>query len=201
MMQYQAYFAKLRNLMVAMLAVLTLSLLISTDISFAADAKVKAAQEALIKLGYDPGDPDGAWGSGSRKALNEFQKANGFKTTKNLNAGMHDALSLMAGGAKKIEKLLTEDRVGKTLVSAQWKVYYSPEGKKIVKSKRGIRTAKWYKKDDGTYCEYVFAAKKDDCGGEFELKFVIFNQDNRYVYFRPSGKKAFDFELVEGNKF
>jgi len=39
---------------------------------------VKAAQEALVRLGYDVGKPDGAWGPKSRAAMNELRRANGL---------------------------------------------------------------------------------------------------------------------------
>ena len=45
----------------------------------AGKAETKKAQEALTQLGYDLGEPDGAWGGKSRKALNAFQEKEGFK--------------------------------------------------------------------------------------------------------------------------
>ena len=39
---------------------------------------VKQLQERLIELGYDPGEPDGAFGNGTRDAVIAFQRRNGL---------------------------------------------------------------------------------------------------------------------------
>lgn len=39
---------------------------------------IVAAQEALIRLGYDVGKPDGKWGGKSRKAMNDLREKNGL---------------------------------------------------------------------------------------------------------------------------
>jgi poly(beta-D-mannuronate) lyase len=41
-------------------------------------ATVKAAQEALTRLGYDVGTPDGAWGPKSRAAMNQLRAQHGL---------------------------------------------------------------------------------------------------------------------------
>lgn len=40
--------------------------------------EVRQLQERLIELGYDPGEPDGAFGNGTREAVIAFQRRNGL---------------------------------------------------------------------------------------------------------------------------
>lgn len=42
--------------------------------------EVRRLQERLTELGYEPGAADGIYGSGTKKAVRAFQKANGLKT-------------------------------------------------------------------------------------------------------------------------
>jgi peptidoglycan hydrolase-like protein with peptidoglycan-binding domain len=165
----------------------------------AASTKIKKAQEILVQLGYNPGEPDGAWGGKSREALNAFQEAQGFDTTRNLTKGASLALELVSKGAKKTP-LPVADRVGNTLVlDVGARIYYSPEGKKSVRLPNGkILSAKWRKKEDGTYCEYVFTTKKEDCVGAFEAGFVIYFHDNNWIYFEKNGKKKYGISMVKG---
>ena len=167
----------------------------------AGKAEVMAAQEALAKLGYDPGTPDGAWGGKSRKALNEFQKAHGLKATRKLSKGPALALKLAAAGAKPAP-LPMADRVGNTLIlDVGARVYYSPDGQKILRLPNGkTAKAKWEKKADGTYCEFIFSTKKMDCGEKFEQQFVVFKLDNKWTYFEKNGKKKWGIELADGDK-
>ena len=167
----------------------------------AGDAKVMAAQEALAKLGYDPGTPDGSWGGKSRKALNAFQKAHGLKPTRRLGKGPALALELAAAGAKSVP-LPMADRVGNTLIlDVGARVYYSPDGQKILRLPNGkVIKAKWKKKADGTYCEFVFAIKKMDCGDKFEKRFVIFKLDDKWTYFEKNGKKKWGMKLADGDQ-
>ncbi|MGI9405464.1 MAG: peptidoglycan-binding domain-containing protein [Hyphomicrobiaceae bacterium] len=169
--------------------------------SAAADEKTKTAQEALAKLGYDPGVIDGAWGASSRKALNEFQKALGFKTTKGLNAGLRDALNLAAAGAEKTEAP-RGDKIGKTLIGTDgWRVYYNPNGEKKLKTRDGkTLIKKWRKKTDGTFCEYTFSVKKNLCGTEIGKGTVTLKSGVNWTMFKASGKKMFTFEMVDGNQ-
>lgn len=167
----------------------------------AGKAEVMAAQEALAKLGYDPGTPDGAWGGKSRKALNAFQKAHGLKATRKLSKGPALALELAAAGAKAAP-LPMADRIGKTLIlDVGARVYYSPDGQKILRLPNGkTAEAKWEKKADGTYCEYIFSSKKMDCGENFEKQFVVFHLDNKWTYFEKNGKKKWGIELADGDQ-
>src|SRR5262245_61335308 len=43
---------------------------------------ITAAQEALVRLGYDPGAIDGAWGAKARAAMNALREANGLPPAK-----------------------------------------------------------------------------------------------------------------------
>jgi len=174
---------------------------LASDELRAASAKVKAAQKALITLGYDPGVADGAWGKASRSALNQFQKAYGFKVTRSLGSGMAEALGLVASGAKLVE-VLGDKVVGKTLIGdAGWRVYYSPDGVKTIKFKNGKKLKKnWRKKSDGTYCEYSFLAKKELCGDKLGAGIVILKAEDKWFYFATNGKKKFAHKMVDGEQ-
>jgi hypothetical protein len=54
---------------------------------------LKAIQALLNNAGYDAGTPDGAWGNGSKRAMRNFQEAEGLKIT-----GAPDEASLRALG-------------------------------------------------------------------------------------------------------
>jgi Putative peptidoglycan binding domain len=56
-------------------------------------ARVKEIQEALVKAGFLHEKPDGVWGSGTRDAMKQFQKQNGFTPT-----GLPEAKPLMLLG-------------------------------------------------------------------------------------------------------
>ncbi len=61
-------------------AVLLIVLTVGQSAAFEYDAKrtVTAAQEALVRLGYDPGLVDGQWGGKTREAMNALRSANGL---------------------------------------------------------------------------------------------------------------------------
>ena len=54
--------------------------------------QVKAAQDALVKYGFDNFYVDGRFGSLMGKAVREFQKARGLRITGEINAGTWEAL-------------------------------------------------------------------------------------------------------------
>lgn len=49
--------------------------------------RVVDAQNLLTELGYDPGPPDGLWGSKTAAALHQFQRDRGLPTTGQINDG------------------------------------------------------------------------------------------------------------------
>ncbi len=64
---------------------------------------VRALQEALAALGYDPGTPDGVFGPATRSAVMDFQRSNrlnpdGIAGERTLE-GINEALELMGAGA------------------------------------------------------------------------------------------------------
>ena len=59
---------------------------------------VKQLQERLIELGYDPGEPDGAFGNGTRDAVIAFQRRNGLDADGQ-------------AGPKTLEKLYSDEAV------------------------------------------------------------------------------------------
>ena len=54
---------------------------------------LKAIQALLNNAGFDAGTPDGAWGSGSKRAMRAFQETKGLRVT-----GAPDEASLRALG-------------------------------------------------------------------------------------------------------
>jgi len=56
--------------------ILTISLVITPQVVFA-DARVKAVQEKLLDLGYNPGVADGLWGRNTQSALEQFMSSKG----------------------------------------------------------------------------------------------------------------------------
>jgi len=72
----------MRQIAVAgVLAVTFCSSAMAEEASYQAQTVV-AAQEALVRLGYDPGPVDGKWGGAARKAMNELREANGLPAVK-----------------------------------------------------------------------------------------------------------------------
>jgi hypothetical protein len=55
---------------------------------------VRLAQEALKNQGHDPGPVDGIMGSQTRRAIREFQSANGLKQTGRLDARTKEKLNI-----------------------------------------------------------------------------------------------------------
>ncbi|MDA7949434.1 MAG: peptidoglycan-binding protein [Hyphomicrobiaceae bacterium] len=167
----------------------------------AIEPDIKAAQQALAKLGFDPGAINGTWNPATAKALTAFQRANGFTATGKLNAGLSEALILAAAGAQR--KGMTFDlRIGKTLIGDEgWRVYYGPDGRKTMKLRDGRKLhGRWWRKD-GTHCEYSFGHKRDVCGDFFTDNYVVFFLNGKWTYFDRSGKKEWGIRLVDGRQF
>jgi hypothetical protein len=57
----------------------------------------RGQQERLYNLGFDPGVPDGNFGDGSRKAMNQFQDKNGLKKTTKPDQDTMDQLEQQHG--------------------------------------------------------------------------------------------------------
>lgn len=171
--------------------------------SHAASAKVKAAQEQLNKLGYDVGEPDGAWGGKSRAALNAFQKAQGFPRTRRLDKSAIAVLEILTTGGEPTKARKMDEVIGKTLIlDSGFRVYYSPKGKKILRLRNGKRiTKKWRKRADGTYCEYWFSKKKMLCGVDRDAMFIAYKKGDANIYFdRKTGKRLWAVTLADGDK-
>lgn len=193
----------MKNLRLLQISVIALGLAFTTALTApasAANAKIKAAQEMLVKLGYDPGEPDGAWGGKSRDALNAFQKEQGFKNTRRLGKGTLLALELISNGAEKSALLMAEKAGNTVVLDAGFRVYYAPNGEKLLRLTNGkIIKAKWHKKDDGTYCEYVFSIKKESCGDKWAAGLITYKLDGKWTVFEKTGKKKWGMRVVEGD--
>ena len=169
--------------------------------ALAADARVKSAQRALEKLGFNPGPINGNWDAASREAFNAFQRANGFEETSQLSKGLGEALSLAADGAQR-KGMDFNLRIGRTLVGdAGWRVYYAPDGQKTMKLRDGKELhGRWWR-EGGTHCEYSFGHKRDVCGDFFTDNYVVFFLNGKWSYFDKSGKKEWGIRLVDGKQF
>lgn len=171
--------------------------------SHAASAQVKAAQEQLNKLGYDVGEPDGAWGGKSRAALNAFQKAQGFPQTRRLGKPAIAVLEILTTGGEPTKPRAMAEVIGKTLILDNGvRVYYSPKGKKILRLRNGKRiTKKWRKRADGTYCEYWFSKKKTLCNVDRNALYIAYRKGDANVYFdRKTGKRLWAIKLADGDQ-
>lgn len=60
---------------------------------------VKAAQEALTRLGFEVGTADGVWGSKTRKALNELREQNGLPPADSLTGSSLALIHRLSPGA------------------------------------------------------------------------------------------------------
>ena len=167
----------------------------------AAEPNVKTTQQALAKLGFNPGPVTGTWDAETAKALNAFQRVNGFEETRGLNAGLSEALNLAAAGAKR-KGMAFDLRVGRTLVGDEgWRVYYAPDGNKTMKLADGKELhGHWWRKG-GIHCEYSFGHKRDVCGDFFTDNYVVFFLDGKWTYFDKSGKKEWGIRLLNGKQF
>ena len=58
--------------------------------------KIKQAQQYLLKLGFEPGEPDGQFTKSTRKALRKFQKKYNLKETGNLDNATYEELKWQA---------------------------------------------------------------------------------------------------------
>jgi hypothetical protein len=58
------------------------------------EGTVVAAQNALTKFGYDPGNANGAYTPATQHAVEEFQKARGLRATGDLDASTLSALGI-----------------------------------------------------------------------------------------------------------
>jgi peptidoglycan hydrolase-like protein with peptidoglycan-binding domain len=59
--------------------------------------QVKAAQDRLMKLGFDGFRDDGRYGTQMGKAVRQFQASRGLKVTGDINAATWEALFSKAG--------------------------------------------------------------------------------------------------------
>ncbi len=168
----------------------------------AANPSVKMVQEMLVKLGYDPGEPDGAWGGNSRKALNKFQDDNGFQKTPSLSKGLINLFEILSKGAAKGNAIPLADRVGNTLVlEVGAKVHYAADGRKTVMLPNGKRIdMKWRKKDDGVYCEDSFSLKRETCEPEEDQTFNVYTHEGESYYFEKNGNLKWRMKVVEGDQ-
>ena len=74
-------------------------------------AAVKAVQKKLKSLGYYSGSVDGDYGSGTKKAVLAFQKANGLKQTGNVNSS---TLKKLNNGGKESSNTSSSSSSGST---------------------------------------------------------------------------------------
>ncbi|MDK9706046.1 MAG: peptidoglycan-binding protein [Desulforhopalus sp.] len=79
------------------------------------DAKLQAAQKALIEAGYTPGPADGFMGKKTREALKTFQEDNNLTINGKLDKTTYEFLiSQNTAGTPRLEPKLTQDLLPKT---------------------------------------------------------------------------------------
>ena len=87
------------------ITVLTFCIILAATLSLPqarASFQVRLVEKKLEKLGFEPGPIDGIWGSGTRSALQDFQRSQGLEVTGRLNSETKSALGL-AGSSRGIE--------------------------------------------------------------------------------------------------
>lgn len=161
---------------------------------------VKDAQKILSKLGFYKDNIDGKWGSNTREALNEFQKRAGFRATKRLTAGFMDVLQTIdKGGVRDFVPIA--ERIGNTLVvSSGERIYFDPDGTKIIQLKNGKRYKRsWRKMDNGLYCETLHN-RQEFCEGITKSKYVIYKINGETRWYRLNGRREWMMKLEKGNQ-
>lgn len=76
---------------------------------------IKAAQEALVRLGYDPGPVDGKWSKPTGVAMNALREANGLPAAKAFSGSSLELIHRLSPGATTLPKpgILISDPVGR----------------------------------------------------------------------------------------
>lgn len=163
-------------------------------------SQVESAQLTLATIGYYKGPVDGKWTSDSLVALNKFQEDNDFETTKDLTSGFINVLSTISDGGQRDYAPISE-RIGNTMfVSSGERIYFDPDGSKIIQLKNGRSyNRSWRKLDSGAYCETLFD-RTEFCEGQSASNYVIFKLKDQLRWYKPNGKLVWTMELKEGRR-
>jgi poly(beta-D-mannuronate) lyase len=86
------------------LAVMVILMTVISAKAYDTKQTVVAAQEALARLGYDVGKPDGAWGGKSRGAMNEVRAANGLPEADEFSGSSMALLHRLSPGETTLPK-------------------------------------------------------------------------------------------------
>ena len=163
-------------------------------------SKTKLVQQTLTDLGYDPGPVDGAWGGKTRKALNEFQANLGFEPTRDLTNATIELMHVISLGAKQ-SGVLADGLVGNTEVRDNGTaIHYAEDGKKTIQLGNGRQVAaKWWRREDGTFCQHVAAVKRDICEGDADQPWIRYQLGSFSIYYDKAGKRQFQASLQSGD--
>lgn len=163
-------------------------------------SKTKLVQQTLTDLGYDPGPVDGAWGGKTRMALNEFQVSLGFEPTHDLANATIELMHVIALGAKK-DLVPADALIGNTQVRDDGTaIHYAEDGKKTVLLANGRQAAaKWWRRDDGTFCEHVPSEKRDICEGDADQPWIGYRLGDYWIYYDKTGERKFQVAIEAGD--
>jgi hypothetical protein len=166
----------------------------------ASAGRIDEAQKILTKLGYYGGTIDGKWGDETRQALNAFQQKAGFNQTKTLNADFMDVLRTIDAGATRNFAPIQE-RIGNTLLVASGeRIYFDPDGTKIIQVKGGLRYKRsWRKMSNGLHCETLYD-RREFCEGVSKSKYVIYRLNDETRWFRLNGHREWTMQLKPGKQ-
>jgi Putative peptidoglycan binding domain len=163
-------------------------------------SQYKMAQQTLTELGYYKGPVDGKWSDEALVALNKFQEDNDFEQTKKLTRGFVGVLKTISEGGTR-DYVPISERIGNTLfVSSGERIYFKPDGSKIIQLKNGRSyNRSWRKLENGAYCETLFD-RTEFCEGQSESKYIILKVKKKTRWFKPSGKRVWTMVLKEGRR-
>ncbi len=111
-------------------------------------------------------------------------------------AGSDEAAFVAAGATRVPDAARGELLVGNRVVGDGFVVFYDPDGTKRIRTDEGmVVERRWWRREDGTFCEELAASGAPVCGGAGKL----YVKDGRYRSFRPDGSAvAASFRLEAG---
>ncbi len=111
--------------------------------------------------------------------------------------GSEEAAFVAAGARRVPDGGRAELLVGNRLEGDGFTVFYAPAGTKRIRTDAGVVVERrWWRRDDGTFCEELAASGAPVCGGNGKL----YVKDGRYRAFRPDGSAApLSFTIAEGS--
>jgi len=119
------------------------------------------------------------------------------------------AVFLAVVGCQAIEKQYSEDNAkrlkgkeivtllaGNTVIGTDLVIYYSEDGRKVMRDRNGTKTLKWWLNEDAHYCETLDQKGTELCGIYFS---VLEQGADQFRVFGSGGKIVDDVKIVKGN--